>query len=128
MNEVTYAHMLMNELDGYFDSEISWSEEYQDRAYDIVKIFESFENPEAAVVPILQGIERQRTSAIDWFAEFQIFLEQFDKEKMKHEYITSLQRKPTEMCNVLLRRLDVDAEEIDNIISNRTKRLEEAFN
>lgn len=127
MNEVTYAHMLMNELDNYFDSSLSWSESYQDYAYDIVKIFSGFNYPEAAIEPILQGIERQTTSNIDWFAEFQVFLEQFAKEKMKEAYMTSLQRKPTEMCRVLLQRMGMSEAEINAVIAERKEKLSKVF-
>lgn len=127
MNEATYAQLLMNELDNYFDPISSWSEAYQDHAYDIVKIFMAFEQPEAAIAPVLQGIERQTTSNIDWFAEFQVFLEQFDNERMKSEYVASLQRKPTELCKILLQRAGMNGNEINAIIADRAKRLTEVF-
>lgn len=127
MNEVTYAHMLMNEMDNYFDAKSFWSEAYQEHAYDVVKIFKNFDHPEAAVVPILQGIERQTTMNIDWFTEFQVFLEQFDKEQMTYEYIQSIKRKPTEMCKVLLQRTGVDRNEINEIIAAREKQRAEVF-
>lgn len=127
MNEETYAQLLMNELDTHFDPTISWSEAYQDHAYDIVKIFTAFEQPEAAIAPVLQGIERQTTTNIDWFAEFQVFLEQFDKEQMKLEYVASLQRKPTELCKILLQRMGTGDKEINEIIADRAKRLNEVF-
>lgn len=119
--EATFAHMLMNELDRYFDPAISWSEVYQDYAYDLVKIFTAFEHPEHAIVPILEGIERQETENIDWFAEFQVFLEQFPKDKMRGEYAASLQRKPTTMCNVLLQRTGMPAQEINELLAERAK-------
>lgn len=128
MNEKNYAYLLTYKLDEYFDPTVSWSEEYQNYAYDIVKAFNEFDNPEAAIEPLLQCFERQYTTNIHWFAEFQAFLEQFDKEMLKTKCLESLQRKSTEMRKILLQRLGCSKEELEAVNINREEMLKRVFN
>lgn len=128
MDEKNYAYLLTYKLDEYFDPTVSWSEEYQNYAYDIVKAFNEFDNPEVAIEPLLQCIERQNTTNIDWFTEFQAFLEQFDKEMLKTKCLESLQRKSTEMCKILLQRLGYTKEELKTVDINREELIRKVFN